>query len=395
MALSLALITLLGLLAGTIFTRLKLPGFLGMIILGIVIGPHFLNLIDQNLLKISEDLREIALIIILLRAGLGINKTELKKVGVAALKFSCIPALAEGFTITFISIYLLNFSFLEGGMLGFILAAVSPAVVVPFMIFLSENKIGTDKGIPTIILAGSSIDDIFSITLFTTFLGLYTGSKVNIGLKLLNIPASIILGIILGLFTGFLLIFIFKNFKIKDTKKILYIISISVIIKSVGDILAGKIEIATLLSVMTIGFIIFEKLPSLTARLSETLGKIWIFAEILLFTMVGSQVNVEATLKIGLAGIVVIFGGLIGRSIGVYISTLGSNLNMKERFFCMLAYLPKATVQAAIGGIPLSYGVISGDVILAIAVMSILITAPLGSIAMKLSHKHLLNAENR
>ena len=280
-------------------------------------------------------------------------------------------------------------------MLGFILAAVSPAVVVPFMIFLSENKIGTDKGIPTIILAGSSIDDIFSITLFTTFLGLYTGSKVNIGLKLLNIPASIILGIILGLFTGFLLIFIFKNFKIKDTKKILYIISISVIIKSVGDILAGKIEIATLLSVMTIGFIIFEKLPSLTARLSETLGKIWIFAEILLFTMVGSQINVEATLKIGLAGIVVIFGGLIGRSIGVYISTLGSNLNMKERFFCMLAYLPKATVQAAIGGIPLSYGVISGDVILAIAVMSILITAPLGSIAMKLSHKHLLNAENR
>ena len=322
MALSLALITLLGLLAGTIFTRLKLPGFLGMIILGIVIGPHFLNLIDQNLLKISEDLREIALIIILLRAGLSINKTELKKVGVAALKFSCIPALAEGFTITFISIYLLNFSFLEGGMLGFILAAVSPAVVVPFMIFLSENKIGTDKGIPTIILAGSSIDDIFSITLFTTFLGLYTGSKVNIGLKLLNIPVSIILGIILGLFTGFLLIFIFKNFKIKDTKKILYIISISVIIKSIGDILTGKIEIATLLSVMTIGFIIFEKLPSLTARLSETLGKIWIFAEILLFTMVGSQVNVEATLKIGLAGIVVIFGGLIGRSIGVYISTL-------------------------------------------------------------------------
>ncbi|MCP1224188.1 sodium:proton antiporter [Sebaldella sp. S0638] len=390
MALSMAFIVLAGLLLNYIFTKLKLPGFLGMIILGVAAGPYGFNFLDKNLIEISGDLRTIALIIILLRAGLGISRSELKKVGTIALKFTCIPGLIEGFTVAFVSMKLLGFSFIEGGMLGFIIAAVSPAVVVPFMIFLTENKIGTEKGIPTIILAGASADDVFAITLFTVFLGLYGGSSANPFLQVLGIPLSIILGTAVGIITGIILVRVFKKFHIRDTKKVLIILSISIFLKGMENFLQDKIEIASLIGVMTIGFIILEKLPAVAGRLSGKFNKIWVFAEILLFVLVGAQVNVHVAIDAGMTGIVIILAGLAGRSIGGYIATIGSNLNMKERLFCILAYIPKATVQAAIGGIPLAAGVASGDVILAIAVLSIIITAPAGAVLMKLSYKNLL-----
>ena len=390
MALSMAFIVLAGLLMNYIFTKLKLPGFLGMIILGAAAGPYGFNFLDKNLIEISGDLRTIALIIILLRAGLGISRSELKKVGTIALKFTCIPGLIEGFTVAFVSMKLLGFSFIEGGMLGFIIAAVSPAGVVPFMIFLTENKIGTEKGIPTIILAGASADDVFAITLFTVFLGLYSESSANPFLQVLGIPLSIILGTAVGIITGIILVRVFKKFHIRDTKKVLIILSISIFLKGMENFLQDKIEIASLIGVMTIGFIILEKLPAVAVRLSGKFNKIWVFAEILLFVLVGAQVNIHVAVDAGMTGIVIILVGLAGRSIGGYIATIGSNLNMKERLFCILAYIPKATVQAAIGGIPLAAGVASGDVILAIAVLSIIITAPAGAILMKLSYKNLL-----
>ena len=390
MAFSLAFIILAGLLLNYMFTKLKLPGFLGMIILGVAAGPYGFNFLDKNLMEISGDLRTIALIIILLRAGLGISRNELKKVGPIALKFTCIPGIIEGLTVAFVSMKLLGFSFVEGGMLGFIIAAVSPAVVVPFMIFLTEHRIGTKKGIPTIILAGASADDVFAITLFTVFLGLYGGSSANPFLQVLGIPFSIILGMTAGILAGIILVRIFKKFHIRDTKKVLIILSISIFLKGMENFLHDRVEIASLIGVMTIGFIILEKLPAAAERLSKKFNKIWIFAELLLFVLVGAQVNIYMALNAGVKGIIIILAGLAGRSAGVWISTIGSNLNMKERLFCILAYMPKATVQAAVGGIPLAAGVASGDLILAIAVLAILITAPAGAVSMKLSYKKLL-----
>lgn len=393
MATSLALIILLGLVANVIFTKFKMPGLLGMLILGIVIGPKGLNWIQPELLSISGDFRKIALIVILLRAGFGISKEDLNKVGKTAIKLSCIPGLVEGFFIAFASVKFLGFSFIQGGILGFIIAAVSPAVVVPQMISFMEKGLGTNKGIPTLILAGASIDDVFAITIFSTFLGLYSGSEVNIGIKLLGIPISILLGIGLGAVIGFILIKVFKRYHIRDTKKVLLILGTAILLTSLETLLKNKVEIAALLGVMTIGFIILEKLPTVGKRLSIKLNKIWVFAEILLFVLVGAQVDVVVALNAGTLGILVILIGLIGRSIGVILSLLGTDLTWKERLFCVIAYVPKATVQAAIGGIPLSMGVASGDVILAIAVLSIIITAPLGAIGISTSSKRLLTVE--
>lgn len=393
MATSLALIILLGLIANTVFTKFKMPGLLGMLILGIIIGPKGLNWIQPELLSISGDFRKIALIVILLRAGFGISKEDLNRVGKTAIKLSCIPGLVEGFFIAFASVKFLGFSFIQGGMLGFIIAAVSPAVVVPQMISFMEKGLGTNKGIPTLILAGASIDDVFAITIFSTFLGLYSGSEVNIGIKLLGIPISILLGIGLGAIIGFILIKVFKKYHIRDTKKVLLILGAAILLTSLETLLKSKVDIAALLGVMTIGFIILEKLPTVGKRLSIKLNKIWVFAEILLFVLVGAQVDVVVALNAGILGILVILIGLVGRSIGVILSLLGTDLTWKERLFCVIAYVPKATVQAAIGGIPLSMGVASGDVILAIAVLSIIITAPLGAIGISTSSKRLLTVE--
>ncbi|MBV1820147.1 cation:proton antiporter [Clostridium cochlearium] len=395
MAASLAIILLLGLPVNKLFQKIRIPGLLGLLILGVIIGPYGLNWLQKDMINASSDLRKIALIVILLRAGFGIDKEDFKKIGKTALKISCIPGLIEGFFIAFISTKLLGFSFIEGGILGFIIAAVSPAVVVPSMLNLLGNKIGTNKGIPTLILAGASIDDVFAITIFSTFLGLYGGSHVNIGMQILNIPVSILLGIILGIIIGLIMIKIFKNYHIRDTEKVLLIISASILLTELGKVLKTKVEIASLLGVMTIGFVIFEKMSNVGKRLATKFNKIWIFAEILLFVLVGAQVNINVAVNAGKVGIIVILIGLLGRSIGVIISLLGTELNWKERLFCIIAYIPKATVQAAMGAVPLSLGIESGDVILAISVLAILITAPLGAIGINFSARKLLYVDNR
>ncbi|WP_346868826.1 cation:proton antiporter [Clostridium sp. UBA5119] len=394
MATSIAIIILLAIVSNFIFEKIKLPGLLGMLILGITIGPYGINLIHGDLLNISSDLRKIALIVILLRAGMGIKTSDLKKIGKPAIKMSCIPGILEGFFIAFISTKLLGFTFIQGGILGFIIAAVSPAVVVPQMINLIDNKIGTNKSIPTLILAGASIDDVFAITILTSFLALYSGKNVNIASQLLQIPLSIILGIGLGLILGFIIIYLFKKCSINDVKKILIVLAISILLTTLETIFKDKLLIASLLGVMTIGFVLTEKLPNVAAPLSQGLNKLWIFAEILLFVLVGAQVNISVAFTSGAIGIIIIFIGLVGRSIGVIISLIGTNLNVKERIFCVISYIPKATVQAAMGALPLSLGVVSGDLILAISVLSILVTAPLGAIGIKVSSKSLLHVEN-
>lgn len=390
MAASLGIILLLGLLANKLFERFKIPGLLGMLILGIVIGPYGFNLLQPDIINISADLRKIALIIILLRAGFGINKDVLKRVGNSALKMSCIPGLIEGFFIAFASVKFLNFTFIQGGILGFIIAAVSPAVVVPSMLKLIENKIGEDKGIPTLILAGASIDDVFAITIFSAFLGLYSGEHINISIQLLSIPLSIILGIVAGLIIGIIMVKIFNRYNIRDAKKVLLVLASAILLTELENLLKSKIEIASLLGVMTISFIIVEKMPKIGERLAMKFNEIWVFAEILLFVLVGAEVNIHVAFDSGLVGIIIILIGLIGRSIGVMLSLLGTDLNWKERLFCVISYIPKATVQAAMGAVPLSLGVESGDIILAIAVLSILITAPLGAIGINLTAKKLL-----
>jgi len=394
MTTSIALIILLGLILNYIFEKLKLPGLLGMLLLGIVLGPYVLNLLDTDLLVISADLRKIALIIILLRAGLGISKRNLSKVGKTAIKMSFIPGLFEGFSIAFLAIAFFNLSFIEGGILGFIIAAVSPAVVVPSMLSFIENRIGTKKNIPTLILASASIDDVVAITIFTTFLGLYSGSKVNIGIQLLNIPVSILLGIAIGFILGLFLVYLFKKLHIRDTKKVLIIIGIASLLTSLETMLSGIVPVASLLGVMTIGFVILEKREIVAKRLSIKFNKIWVFAELLLFVLIGSQVNIEVAFNSGLKGLLLILIGLSARSIGVFISLIGTDLNTKEKIFCAIAYIPKATVQAAIGAIPLSLGIPSGELILALAVLAIIITAPLGLIGIRYGGNHLLEKEH-
>ncbi|GAA0063534.1 cation:proton antiporter domain-containing protein [Clostridium sp. CTA-1] len=390
MAGSLAIIILLGLIANKLFEKLNLPGLLGMLILGIIIGPHGLNWLSKDILNTSSDLRKIALIVILLRAGLGLNKYELKLVGKTALKLSCIPGIIEGLFIAIASVKLLGFSFIQGGLLGFIIAAVSPAVVVPQMLNLIDKGLGKAKGIPTLILAGASIDDVFAITIFSTFLGLYTGKNINIAIQILKIPVSIILGTLIGVLSAIIIIKIFKKYPIDNTKKILIILSISIILTLIETLLKGKLEIASLLGVMSLGFVISDKIPSIGDKVSKGLNEIWVFAQILLFVLVGAEVNMVIAFKSGFLGIIIIALGLIGRSIGVLISLKGSNLNIKEKLFCVIAYIPKATVQAAMGAVPLANGVATGDIILAIAVLSILTTAPLGAIAINLSGPRLL-----
>ncbi|WP_055668808.1 cation:proton antiporter [Desnuesiella massiliensis] len=376
---SLGIIMILGLIANYISKKLSLPGLIGMLLLGILLGPYGLNWIQQDLINISADIRKLALIIILLRAGLGIKKEDLAKVGVPAIKLSCIPGVIEGIFIAIASVYLLNFSFVQGGILGFIMAAVSPAVIVPSMLHFMERGLGTKKGIPTLILAGASIDDVFAITIFSAFLGLYSGTHVNLGVKIIGVPISILLGIALGVVSGLILIRVFKKYHIRDTEKVLIIIGISILLSALENVLKNKIEIAALLGVMTIGFIIIEKLPKVGERLAIKFNKIWVFAEILLFVLVGAQVNINVAINAGTIGIIILLIGLVGRGIGVILSLAGTDLNFKERLFCVIAYIPKATVQAAIGSVPLSLGVASGDVMLAIAVLSIIITAPIGA----------------
>ncbi|MGL4402667.1 MAG: cation:proton antiporter [Fusobacteriaceae bacterium] len=392
MALSLALILIAAFFINEILMKLKIPGLLGMIFLGVILGPYGYNIIDTNLLAISSDLRLIALIIILLRAGFGIKKSELNAVRSEVAKMSCIPGILEGFTVALASMKLLDFTFIQGGILGFIIAAVSPAVIVPKMLEFQSLKKGTEKKIPTIILAGASVDDVFAITIFTSFLALYGGKSVNILRNILSIPLSIVLGIGIGGGIGLILVKFFKRYRVRDTKKVMLLLATAILFHTMEKYIGKNyhVEIASLLGIMTIGFVILEMLPNVGSRLSMKFNKVWVFAEIILFVLVGAQVNIGVALHSGIDGIIILIFGLLARSLGVYLSLLGTDLNMKEKIFTMVAYMPKATVQAAIGAIPLSAGVASGETILAIAVLSILLTAPLGAASIDYFGKRFL-----
>ncbi len=389
---SIMLILLLGTVASKIFQKIKLPGLLGMILVGVLIGPYGYRLLDpKSILNNSASIRMLALIIILLRAGLGLDKDTLKRVGRPAIRMSAIPCLLEGFTITFVANKLLKLPILEAGMLGFIIAAVSPAVVVPSMLYFKEKGLGAKKGIPTIVLAGASIDDVFAITIFTSFLGMAKDNDEGILSQIIKIPIEIIGGILLGAISGYILYKVFSLVKLglSELEKLIILISTAIAIVIIGD----AIHISGLLAVMTLGFTLLNKDRKIASELEGKLNKIWSFAQIFLFVLIGAEVNIKVAMEAGIIGIIVIVIGLIGRSIGVIIALRGSELNVKEKIFCAIAYMPKATVQAAIGGIPLAAGISSGGIILAIAVLAIMITAPIGLIGINLSGPKLLDSK--
>lgn len=385
---SVALLLVSGFILGMVMKGFRLPPLLGMLFVGIIFGPYVLDWLHIDLLHISSEIRTFSLLIILIRAGLGIKRHEIQAVGSLAVKMSSLPGLLEGFSILLVSYYLFDFSFAEAGMLGFIIAAVSPAVVVPSMLELKSERYGEDKQIPTLLLAGTSIDDVFAITIFSFFLSLGTTGDVSIVESVLKIPVSIVLGVLGGLVIGYLFIklFDFKRLFQSNVERLLLLLTGAIGFYAFGEV----VGIASLLGIMAIGFLITDQREQMGSALSNTLLSIWFFAQILLFSLVGAEVNITVALEAGLMGLVIIMIGLLFRTIGVFISTIGSNLNMKERLFCVLSYLPKATVQAAIGALPLASGVEKGPEILAIAVLSILLTAPLGAILIKWSAPKLL-----
>ena len=382
MLVNFAIVILVGLLVSEIFVKLKLPGLIGMILTGAVLGPYGIDFIDLSIMDMSKDLRSFALIVILLRAGLGIDRKDLMQMKGPIIKLSFIPVLFEGLTIAIVSKYLFGFSFIEGGMLGFAIAAVSPAIIVPKMLKLQERGFMAENKVPTIILAGASIDDVTAITFFTSFLGMAVGQKINLGYQILNIPISIILGVILGGVVGFILVKLFEKYMIRDSKKMLIVLSIAIVFNKIEEILKNEfnIKIATLLGVMTIGYLILEKLPEVGKKLSGKFNSLWVFAELILFVMVGAVVNITLVKSSFFIAVLAISIGLILRGLGVYVSLLKTKLTIKERMFVVASFVPKATVQAAIGGVPLAMGLPSGEMILAVAVISIIVTAPLGAI---------------
>jgi len=396
MAVSLAELIVLSLLADWVVRKFRIPGLVGMLLLGVVLGPSVLGSLSPDLLEISADLRLIALIVILLRAGFELSKDTLQRVGKMALLLSCVPAILEGSAIALLGPWLLGLTYLESAILGAILAAVSPAVVVPLMIGFIERRMGAEKGIPTLLLAASSIDDVFVIVVYSVLVGIYTGRHISFAWELASIPISIILGILTGLLLGWVLLRIFLRYNPRATKRVLTILALSVLLVRTEHLLEGLIPFAALLAVMSIGFLILEKNEQCAHEISARLGKIWIFAEIVLFTMVGTQVDIRVAWTAGGAGAAIIGLGLIARSAGTYLCTLGSNLNFKERLFVVISYLPKATVQAAIGAAPLAAMKLAGmdsrpgEIILAVAVLSILLTAPLGAWAITLTGNRFL-----
>ncbi len=402
MLFSFAFFILIAIGLSKLFQKLRLPGLLGMILTGIILGEYSKNyivnilkldflepfFISDKILSISSDLRLCALIVILIRAGLGIDRVSLKKIGNVALKMACIPCLFEGFTIMIITHLLLGFPLQICGTLGFIIAAVSPAVVVPEMLSLKEKNLGKEKEIPTLILAGASIDDIFAITLFSSFLSLSLGKNVNIYKEFLKIPLSIVIGIVLGGVIGIILVKFFKKYHIRDTRKAIIFLMVGITFHQLESL--NIFPIASLLGIMTMGFIILEKYPILAKRLSTKFNKIWVFSEIILFVLIGAAVNIKVIFSSSSVGVIIVLIGLVGRMLGVGVSLFGSNLNKKERLFCGLSYIPKATVQAAISGIPLAMGVPHGEILLAIGVLSIIISVPMGVIGIRMGQTRLL-----
>lgn len=389
MLLSIGLIFILGFILSGLFARLKVPSLIGIILSGVILGPFVLDMISKDILSISSELRKIALAVILIRAGLSLNIDDLKKVGKPAILMSFIPATFEIVIVTILSPILLGLSYLEGAILGSVLAAASPAIIVPRMIHLMDTGYGKNKKIPEIIMAGASVDDIYVIVLFTTFLGLYKGSDFN-AITLISIPISVILGLLLGILGGIVLNKIFEIFSPQNMIKVLVTLSTAFIFISLEDILKPYVPISGMLSVMALGGTILKLNKVLATDIKGNFSSIWIGAEVLLFTLVGASVNIHSLSNIGISLIILIILSLLFRTIGVNLSLSKTNLNLKEKIFCSIAYIPKATVQAAIGGIPLAEGVKSGNIILTIAVLSILITAPIGAIGIDNSYKKLL-----
>lgn len=390
MLLSISLILILGMFMGWICQKIKLPSLLGMLITGIVLGPYVLNLLDDSILGISAELRKIALIIILTRAGLGLDLSGLKKIGRPAVLMCFVPASFELIGMILLAPKLMGLTVLEAAIMGAVLAAVSPAVVVPRMVKLMDEGYGVNEGIPQLILAGASVDDVYVIVLFSTFVGMMQGEGASI-LKFVNIPISIFLGIAIGLLIGVLLAYFFKKMHIRDTSKVLIILSISFLLVVMEDKLSTPITFSALIAIMFIGIGLQKKRETVAKRLSVKYGKLWVAAEVFLFVLVGATVNIGYLGKVGVKALIVIIGALVFRMFGVFVCLLGTSLKRKERLFTMLAYTPKATVQAAIEGIPLALGFTCGDLVLTVAVLAIVLTAPLGAFAIDLSYKKLLN----
>ena len=396
MAFGIAELILIGLIVSWLFEKIRLPGLIGLLFTGIVLGPYALDLLNTEVKLVSSDLRLIALIIILLRAGFELSRKALQKVGFRALLMAFLPCLFEVATITFFGPKLLPVSYIEAAMLGGVLAAVSPAVIVPHMIELIEEGLGVDSGVPTLILAGASCDDAFAIVLSTSFISIYVGESVSILQNVVSVPVSVLTGVAIGLFIGYLCYRLFVKLDPRATKRTQIVIGIAIMLLSFQQNINTVFPFAALLAVMAIGFFILEKDEHMAHEISSKLGKVWVFAQILLFALIGAEVNVPVALKAGLGGLGIIAVGLLGRSLGVQACLLRSRFTKRERLFITLSYLPKATVQAAIGSYPLlamqaaGMNTAPGELILAVAVMSIIITAPIGSALITLTKDHLL-----
>lgn len=390
MLLSIALILIVGMAMGWICKKVKLPSLLGMLGTGIVLGPYVLDLLDPSILGISAELRKIALIIILTRAGLGLDVSGLKKLGRPAILMCFLPATFELVGMLLLAPKVMGISVAEAAVMGAVLAAVSPAVVVPRMVRLMEEGYGTKQGIPQLILAGASVDDVYVIVLFSTFTGMLQGRQTSV-LSFVNIPVSIILGIGIGLLLGYVLAVLFAKVHIRDTSKVLLILSASFLLVAAEDALTTTITFSALIAIMFVGVGLQQKRENVAKRLAVKYGKLWVAAEVFLFVLVGATVNINYIGKVGVKALIVIFGALVFRMLGVFVCMLGTDTTKKERLFAMLAYTPKATVQAAIGGIPLAMGLPCGEVVLSVAVLAIVITAPLGAFAIDVSYKKLLN----
>lgn len=395
---SLALVFLVGLALASICQRLKLPRIIGMLVGGILLGPYVLNLLDASILGISADLRQMALVIILIKAGLSLNIEDLKKVGRPALLMSFLPAVFEILAFVLIAPFVLHINRIEAAIMGAVLGAVSPAVVVPRMVQLMEERYGTNKSIPQMILAGASLDDVFVLVLFSTFVSMGQGSNVQI-MDFVNIPVSIVLGILFGAGVGFVMAWFFDfnhshQRTIRNSMKVIIVLGVSFLLLAVENWLEGIIALSGLLAIMSMALVLAMRSDSnVTHRLQEKYGKLWLAAEIILFVLVGAAVDIRYTLQAGIGAVLMISIGLAFRCVGVCLCMLGTQLDWKERLYCMIAYLPKATVQAAIGSVPLALGLPCGNIVLSVAVLSILITAPLGAIGMDLTYKKLLKRE--
>ena len=391
---SIALIFLVGMFLGWLFKKMQLPSLVGMIITGILLGPYVLNLLDDSILMVSADFRQIALVIILFRAGLSLNLEDLKKIGPSAILMSFVPALFEIAAILLLGATIFNLSLLDAAVMGTVLAAVSPAVVVPSMIRLIEKGYGQERRVPQLILAGASMDDVFVIVLFSSFLALALGGDFSV-IHLIEIPVAIIMGILVGFFTGWLAQRFYRNFNMADTSKVIMLLSLSFLMLTLEDLIVDFIPFSGLLAIMALGLSINQSYPELAHRLAIKYNQLWAAAQIILFVLVGATVDINYALGAGLPALLLIMGALIFRMAGVFVSLLPSSLNKKEKLFTMISYTPKATVQAAIGGIPLAMGLESGQLILTVAVLAILITAPLGSFAIERSYPKLLEQDRK